>query len=120
MMRHLTTLVLSGISGSIVLAGNAEACHRKRCVCRTSVACLAPAPMVYVQPAYSVCPTPCVRPAACCCAPRYRRCGGGGLFGGLCHKRSAIAVACAAPVYYGYAGAPSGQYVASPQAPAHP
>ena len=28
MRRHLTTLILTGLMGSMVLVGNAEACHR--------------------------------------------------------------------------------------------
>ena len=31
MIRQLTTLILGGILGSMVLVGNAEACHKKRC-----------------------------------------------------------------------------------------
>src|SRR4029077_1246917 len=104
-MRHLTTLGLSGILGSIVLAGNAEACHKKRCACATPVACVAPAPVVYVQPVVCVQKVRCARPAPCArpavaCAPRQKHCGGG-LLAGLCHKRTAITVACASPVYYG-------------------
>jgi hypothetical protein len=123
-MRHLTTLVLSGILGSIVLAGDAEACHKKRCACATPVACVAPAPVVYVQPVVCVqkvrCarPAPCARPARCArpavaCAPRQKHCDGS-LLAGLCHKRTAITVACASPVSYG-TPVPSGQS-APPQA----
>ena len=31
MIRHLTTLVLCGVLGSMVMVGNAEACHKKSC-----------------------------------------------------------------------------------------
>ena len=31
MIRHLTTLVLGGILGSMILVGNAEACHKNKC-----------------------------------------------------------------------------------------
>ena len=43
MVRHLTTLILGGILGSMVLVGNAEACHRKNCGHAAPVACAAPA-----------------------------------------------------------------------------
>ena len=66
MKRHLLTLVLSGLVGSLVLAGNAEACHKKKCTC-------APAPC-----AVAVCaPAPCPAPAPVCeptCAPK-KQCG---------------------------------------------
>ena len=89
MKRHLLTLVLSGLVGSLVLAGNAEACHKKKCTC-------APAPC-----AVAVCaPAPCPAPAPVCaptCAPK-KHCG---LFGGFkgfrlgCHRRATV---CAEPV----------------------
>ena len=49
MKRHLLTLVLSGLVGSLVLAGNAEACHKKKCTCApapcaVAVACTCPLP----------------------------------------------------------------------------
>ena len=31
MIRHLTALVLCGVLGSMVMVGNAEACHKKNC-----------------------------------------------------------------------------------------
>ncbi len=67
MVRHLTTLVLGGILGSMVLVGNAEACHKNKCNggCRTTVVCAAPVP------------APCVQPVAYCkpvrCASRWWR-----------------------------------------------
>jgi len=107
MKRHLLTLVLSGLVGSLVLAGNAEACHKKKCTC-------APAPC-----AVAVCaPAPCPAPAPVCaptCAPK-KHCG---LFGGFkgfglgCHRKATVCaepvaapcapcetVAYSAPVYY--------------------
>ncbi len=79
MKRHLLTLVLSGLVGSLVLAGNAEACHKKKCTCAPApcaVAVCAPAPC-----AVAVCaPAPCPAPAPVCaptCAPRTHH----GLFG---------------------------------------
>ena len=57
MIRHLTTLVLCGVLGSMVLVGNAEACHKKKCG-RAPTVCAAPAPM----------PAPCVT----YCRPRAR------------------------------------------------
>ena len=59
MKRHLLTLVLSGLVGSLVLAGNAEACHKKKCTCAPApcaVAVCAPAPCRCVpSPAVAVC-----------------------------------------------------------------
>ncbi len=43
MIRHLTTVVLCGALGSMVLVGNAQACHFKKCG-HAPVACAAPAP----------------------------------------------------------------------------
>lgn len=34
MMRHLTTLVLTAVLGTLVLAGNAEACHKSAALAR--------------------------------------------------------------------------------------
>src|SRR5262249_50411912 len=114
---------LSGIVGSIVLAGEAQACHKKRCPCATPVVCVAPAPVVCPQPVVCVQPAPCVRPVKTCfrpamaCAPRPKKCGGGGLLAGLCHRKQVVPVACVTPVSYSYgAVAPSGQLMASPQA----
>jgi hypothetical protein len=95
MKRHLLTLVLSGLVGSLVLAGNAEACHKKTCTC-------APAPC-----AVAVCaPAPCPAPAPVCaptCAPK--KCGLFAHMQGMklgCHKRAVcaapVAPVCAAPV----------------------
>ena len=39
MKRHLMTLILSGFVGSLVLAGNAEACHKKKCRLCTAPTC---------------------------------------------------------------------------------
>ena len=109
-MRHLTTLALGGILSVYLLAGDAEACHKKKCGCAAPVVC-APAPVT------------CVRPVTTACAPRVKKCGGGGLLAGLCHKKPSCAPApCATVVAYNYAptyyGAPmaSGQYYPTPQA----
>jgi hypothetical protein len=109
MMRQLTTLVLAGILGTLVMAGNAEACHKKKCAC-------APAPMV-CAPAPVMKPMPCAKPVKTC-APKVKKCGGGGLFAGLGHKKAVATVACATPVSYAYSTpvvAPSGQYIGTPQ-----
>ncbi len=123
MMRHLTMVALGGLLSSFLLAGNAEACHKNKCnrTCAAPVAC-APAPVVCVQPA------PCPRPVkVASCAPKPKKCGLGGLFAGLCHKKqncAPVAVACTtvvyhyAPTYSTAAPMPSAQYpVATPQAP---
>ena len=40
MTRHLTTVALAGILGSVLLAGNAEACHKNKCNrCARPVVC---------------------------------------------------------------------------------
>ncbi len=126
MMKHLTKLALAGTLGVFLLAGDAEACchmNKNKCTsrCAAPVVC-APAPVVYAQPA------PCPRPVkTACCAPRQKKCGGGGLFAGLCHKKKSCAPAPApcTTVVYNYAptynyGAPmaSGQYpMGTPQVP---
>jgi hypothetical protein len=124
MMRHLTCLVLSGILGSIVLVGEAQACHKRRCACTMPVVCVAPAPVVCARPVARVKPVPCAQPTKICpqptmaCAPQPKKCGVG-LLGGLCHKKRVVTVAYVMPVScsYGYgAVAPSGQSMALPQA----
>ncbi len=90
MKRHLLTLFLSGLVGSLVLAGDAQACHKRKCTC-------APAPTCAV-----VAPAPCVVAAPVCeptCAPR-KHCG---LFAGLkglrlgCHTKAAYCGPVVAP-----------------------
>ncbi|QEH35812.1 hypothetical protein OJF2_43690 [Aquisphaera giovannonii] len=106
MKRHALALVLTGVLGSMVVVGNAEACHKKKC------ACTAPAPVCVVEPA----PCPAPPPAPVCepaCAPK-KKCGLFShmkmpKFGGLCHKKAAcepapacyetVAYAAPAPVY---------------------
>jgi hypothetical protein len=113
MMRHLTKLALAGCLGVFLLAGSAEACHKNRCgTCTATVTC-APAPVVCARPA------PCPRPVKTACAPRVKKCGCGGLFAGLGHKRTCAAAPCAKTVSYAYnytTVAPSGQYYGTPQA----
>ncbi len=99
MKRHLLTLVLSGLVGSLVLAGNAEACHKKRCTCAPApcaVAVCAPAPTcVVAQPAPCPAPAPVCEPT--CCAPK-KHCGFFEGFKGFrlgCHRRATV---CAEPV----------------------
>jgi hypothetical protein len=116
MRRSLMTLALAGLFGALLTAGEAQACHKKRC----TPAC-APAPCV--QPVVQVCqpcPPPCP-PPVCepVCAPAPKRCGLVHRTGcghqrrarlSLCHKKPACPPApCAAPVVY---AAP----IASPQA----
>ncbi len=89
MKRHLLTLVLSGLVGTLVLAGDAQACHKKRCNCAPAPTC------AVVEPAHC-----CPAPAPVCeptCAPK-RHIALFACFKGIklgCHK---AAPACAAPV----------------------
>ncbi len=95
MMRQLSALAVVGILGA-ALAGDAEACHKKKC----GGGC-APVVVSYAQPAYSS------------CGHKAKKCGGG------CHKKK---TACYTTVvaYNNYASyptvAPSGQYMGTPQA----
>lgn len=108
MMRHLTALAVVGFLG-VALAGNAEACHKKKCGggCGQTTACVTV--VSYCQP------VACAAPARGC-GHKARRCGGGG----LCHKKNRN-VCYTTPVAYNYGGgynmaAPSGQYMGTPQA----
>lgn len=91
MKRYLMTLLLSGFVGSMVLVGNAEACHKKKCGC-------APAPTCAV-----VEPAPCPPPAPVCepvaCAPKAKKCGLFSCFKGikLGHHKKACVAPCPAP-----------------------
>jgi hypothetical protein len=103
MVRHLTTLVLGGILGSMVLVGNAEACHKNKCnrSCGTPVACAAPVPAPCVKPVAYCKPARCAQPVVTqSCAPKVKLCCKISL-PKFCHKKCAPApVACATPVYY--------------------
>ncbi len=124
MIRHLTTLVLCGVLGSMVLVGNAEACHKKNCGHRPVVCGTAPAP--------------CVKPDALCQAgtgalrdangmrTEVKHCGF--KLPTFCHKKPAVRRTrrhlcrtcrdlCPTPVYYSYA-APVSYPTATPQASA--
>jgi hypothetical protein len=118
MIRSLTTLVLCAALGSMVMVGNAEACHKKRCG-HVAVACVTPAP----APCYT--PAPCPKPAPCvtrtACVPKVKLCNF--KLPTFCHKKApcapvATVAPCApAPVYYSYA-APASYPTATPQASA--
>jgi len=92
MNRHLMTLVLSGLVGSLVLAGDAQACcHKQKGTCAPATTCAVAAPVACAAPAPVCQPT---------CAPRKRHCGFKGMKLG-CHKKAACAApvaTCAAPV----------------------
>ncbi len=55
-MRNLKTLAFAGLFGTLMLAGDASACHKKKCACPAPapVAC-APAPVVACAPAPKKC-----------------------------------------------------------------
>jgi hypothetical protein len=112
MIRHSMTLVLGGLLGSMVLVGNAEACHKKRCGHMQTV-CAAPAPVVCVAPAPR--PATCVTPMAC--APKVKHCSF--KLPTFCHKKPVCAkpVAPCGPTVMAYAS-PVSYPIATPQASA--
>ena len=99
MVKHLTTVILGGILYSVVLVGNAEACHKRNCrhTCPPTPVCVTKA--TYCPPA-----PPCQPKVKCCkiriCLPKF------------CHKQKCapVVVACATPAPVGYS-----YPVASPQ-----
>ena len=110
MIRHLTTLVLCGVLGSMVLVGNAEACHKTEmravpvvCVC----ACPEAGSLRHVRPA---------------CAPKVKHCGFKFKLPTFCHKKpvctTTVAYCAPAPVSYTYAAPASYYPTPSPQASA--
>jgi hypothetical protein len=117
MVRHLTTLILGGILGSMVLVGNAEACHKTKCRHAAPVVCAVP--VAYATPvACAPRPALCVKKVATCapapsCAPKVKCCKF--TLPKFCHKKTCspapVVLACATPVY----AAPVGYPVASPQ-----
>jgi hypothetical protein len=115
MIRHLTTLILSGLLGSIVLVGNAEAGHRKKCGCTAPLVCVVNQPAPCVQVVKYCKPAPCVTPVVTrCCAPKIKLCTI--RLPKFCHKKCAPppTVACVTPVCYATA-APAGYPMVSPQ-----
>jgi hypothetical protein len=115
MIRPLMTVVLSGILGSMVLVGNAEACHKRKCGCAKPVACQA-APAPCVKPVAYCRPAPCPKPVATkCCTPRVKTCKL--TLPKLCFKKKCApppVIVCASPAYC--AVAPAGYPVPSSQA----
>jgi hypothetical protein len=114
MKRHLLTLAVALVAGLFLTAGDAHACHKKKC--RKSCE---PRPCVVVcEPCP---PPPSPPPSGEPCRPK-KKCGR--FSGGLCHKkkRECAPAPCAtvayvshpAPQVYYYA-APSGQAIGSPQ-----
>jgi hypothetical protein len=98
MIRHLMTLVLSAILGSIVLVGNADACHNRKCGCTAPVTCRVSA-TACIKPVKNCKPAPCVKPVvANRCALRVRTCRL--TLPKLCFKQCPRSLlACASPVY---------------------
>jgi hypothetical protein len=114
MRRHLATLILTGLLGSAVMVGTAEACHRPKCGYAAPVACAAPQPTCYVKVVKVCKPAPCVKPVTACCKPRINLCSF--RLPKFCFNRCASprTVACAGPVCYA-AAAPVAAPAASPQ-----
>ncbi len=110
MIRNLTTLVAFGLFGSLLLAGNAEACHKLGCKksCAAPAPCVAPAPVcapACAPVAKKICMPRiklCAMPKICAprtCAPKVRSCGFH--LPKLCLKKKCAApaeMACAGPV----------------------
>jgi hypothetical protein len=120
-MRHLPTLILSGILGSMILVGDARACHKIKCKCATPVVCAVaqPAPCVQkvacAKPKLTLCakksvcakpapcakpvvcakPAPCAKPVVATCAPTVKPCHFA--LPKLCFKKRATSIACAGP-----------------------
>src|SRR4051812_6316783 len=61
MKRYLMTLILSGFVGSLVLVGNAEACHKKKCNHASAPTCAVVEPAPCPPPP----PAPVCEPVAC-------------------------------------------------------
>jgi len=111
-------LILSGILGSMVLVGNAEACHGKRnkCSCATpvvravvvqpapcvqTVGCVKPKRALCAKPASCLNPVVYAKPAVCAkpvakCGPKVKLCQL--RLPTLCRTQAVPAVACAGPV----------------------
>jgi hypothetical protein len=112
-------LILSGVLGSIVMAGNAEACHKLKCACATPAP--VPCTVAYVQPARCYKPAPCVKTVVVTtsCAPRVKHCKF--TLPKLFHHKNVVTCAtpvpCATPVYYAQA-APVSYPLSSPQSSA--
>jgi len=109
MKRHLLTLALGALVGSIVLVGDAQACHKKKAAC-------APAPVVCA-------PAPVCEPApVACAAPAKKHCFAfKNPLKGLGHHKKAACAPAPAPcnevvVYSAPVVAPSAQIFAAPQA----
>lgn len=116
-MRHLFTLALGGILGVCLMAGDAEACHKKSCGGGCApVVCARPAPVVCARPA----PVACPKPVKTCGFAKKSCCGGGLFHKKGCGSHAAPVVACnTGYVNSGYTyAAPmaSGQTYAAPQA----
>lgn len=118
MIRHLTTLVLCAALGSMVLVGNAEACHKRNCGHAAKVcAAPAPAPCVMAAPCAKPAPAPCMTRTPC--APKMKLCCF--KLPTFCHKKPAcappVATCAPAPGNYFY-GVPVSYPAATPQASA--
>jgi hypothetical protein len=98
MIRNLTTLVVCGVLGSIVLVGNAEACYKKKCGCAPVVCAPKPVPCVTYAPV---------------CAPKVKHCGFHFKLPTFCHKKPV----CTTTVAY-YAAPTSYDPTPTPQASA--
>ena len=107
MIRPLTTMVLCGVLGSMVLVGNAEACHRKTCGHRATVCAARHSALRYAR---TLSQAGTLRDTNDL-APKHKLCFKLPTF---CHKKAACAPA---PVCYAYA-APVSYPTASPQASA--
>ncbi len=93
-MRNFKTLALVGVIGVFALAGDASACHKKKCACPATTVAYVAAPVAECAPVKK------------CKMPKMPKMG--------CHKKAAVCapVAYSAPSY----GAPAYAPMSSPQA----
>jgi hypothetical protein len=97
---RISTLALAGLFGGLLLAGDASACHKKKC------ACPAPAPVAVCAPAPVVACAPAPKAKHHMKMPKMT----------MHHKKTATVCATYAPTYSAPVSYPTPQSVPTPQA----